>query len=113
MSVRIVKSDYVSNISWGQIDLRFGVRSLQDHPFGEVMKRLAVFILLVGLGVAGSMAAQAQRISPKENERQSQRDAKQQEKYLKKANKKQKKNMKKYEKAQRKAMKKANHRHKA
>ncbi len=77
------------------------------------MKRLAVFILLVSLSVAGSMPAHAQRISPKENERRSQRDAKQQEKYLKKANKKQKKNMKKYAKAQRKAMKKANRHHKA
>lgn len=72
------------------------------------MKRIAAFLLLVGLGVAGSIPAQAQRISPEENARRSSKAAKQQQKMLNKANKKQRKAMKKAEKKQRKEIKKAN-----
>src|SRR5260370_39298057 len=85
----------------------FGVRSLQELPFGDVMKRIAAFMLLVALSVALSIPANAQRISPEENARQSRAAAKKQQKFLKKANKKQRKAMKKSEKAQRKADKKA------
>lgn len=74
------------------------------------MKRIAAFLLLVALGVAGLIPAQAQRTSPEENARQSQRAAKQQQKMLKKAAKKQRKAMKKSQQAQRKAMEKANSR---
>jgi len=74
------------------------------------MKRIAAFMLLVALSVAGTIPAQAQRTSVEENARQSQRAAKQQQKMLKKAAKKQRKAMKKSVKAQRKAVKKANHR---
>ena len=90
----------------------FGVRSLQDLPFGDVMKRIAAFMLLVALTLAGAIPVQAQRISPQENARRSQKAAKKQQKMLKKANKKQRKAMRKYEKAQRKATKKANRRYK-
>jgi hypothetical protein len=76
------------------------------------MKRIAAFLLLVVLSVAGSIPVQAQRISTEENMRQSRQAAKKQQKFLKKANKKQRKAMKKYEKAQRKAVKKANRRRK-
>jgi hypothetical protein len=86
----------------------FGVRSLQDIPFGDVMKRIAVFMLLVALSVAGSMPVQAQRMTPQQNARQSRKAAKKQQKMLNKANKKQRKAMKKYEKSQRKATRKAN-----
>jgi hypothetical protein len=74
------------------------------------MKRIAAFVLLAVLGVAGLIPAEAQRISVEENARQSRQAAKTQQKMLKKAAKKQRKAMKKYEKAQRKAIKKANHR---
>jgi hypothetical protein len=73
------------------------------------MKRIAAFLLLVVLSVAGSIPVQAQRTSTEENMRRSRQAAKKQQKYLKKANKKQRKAMKKYEKAQRKSVKKANH----
>ena len=76
------------------------------------MKRIVAFMLLVALSVAGSIPAQAQRISPEENARQSGKAAKRQQKMLNKANKKQRKAMKKYAKAQRKATKKANRRYK-
>lgn len=72
------------------------------------MKRIAAFVLLLVLGIAGSMPAQAQRISPEENARRSSKAAKKQEKMLKKANKKQRKAAKKADKAGRKAAKKAN-----
>jgi hypothetical protein len=72
------------------------------------MKRIAAFILLLALSFASSTPLYAQRMSPKENARQSRKAAKRQQKYLNKANKKQRKAMKKYEKAQRKATKKAN-----
>jgi hypothetical protein len=74
------------------------------------MKRIAAFMLLVALSVAGSIPAKAQRISVAENARQSQKAAKKQQKMLRKADKKQRKAMKKYAKAQRKAVKKANRR---
>ena len=90
----------------------FGVRSLQDLPFGDVMKRIAAFMLLVSLSLAGAIPAQAQRISPQENARQSRKAAKKQQKFLNKANKKQRKAAKKAAKAQRKATKKANRRYK-
>jgi len=88
--------------------LTVGVRSLQDPPLGDIMKRIAAFMLLVVLSVAGLIPAQAQRISPEENARQSRKAAKQQQKMLKKSGKKQRKAMKKSRKAQRKAIKKAN-----
>jgi sensor domain CHASE-containing protein len=89
----------------------FGVRSLQNPPSGDVMKRIAAFILVVLLSVAGAIPAQGQLISVAENERQSRKEIKKQQKMLNKANKKQQKTMKKYEKAQRKAAKKANRRY--
>jgi len=77
------------------------------------MKRIVTFmLLLVALSAAWSMPAQAQRISPQENARQSKKAIKKQQKMLNKANKKQAKAMKKAAKAQRKQMKKANSRHK-
>jgi hypothetical protein len=72
------------------------------------MKRITAFVLLAILGVAGSLPVQAQRISPQENARQSQKAIKKQQKMLNKANKKQAKAMKKAAKTQRKATKKAN-----
>jgi RecA/RadA recombinase len=76
------------------------------------MKRIAAFVLLVILSIAGSIPVQAQRMSPQENARQSQKANKRQQKMLKKANKKQAKAMKKAAKSQRKATKKANQRYK-
>jgi len=73
------------------------------------MKRIAAFILLVALSVAGAIPAQARRVKTQDNSRQS-AAAKKQQKMLKKANKKQQKAMKKYEKKQRKAIKRANRR---
>jgi sensor domain CHASE-containing protein len=68
------------------------------------MKRIATFmLLLVALSAAWSIPAQAQRISPQENARQSRKAIKKQQKMLNKANKKQRKAMKKAAKAQRKA----------
>ena len=46
------------------------------------MKRIVAFMLLVALSVAGSIPAQAQRISPEENARQSGKAAKRQQKML-------------------------------
>ena len=80
--------------------------------FGDVMKRIAAFMLLIALAFAGSIPVYAQRISPEENARQSRKAAKNQEKMLQKANKRQRKAAKKSEKAQRKAMKKISHRRK-
>ena len=68
------------------------------------MKRIVTFmLLLVALSAAWSLPAQAQRISPQENARQSKKAIKKQQKMLNKANKKQRKAMKKAAKAQRKA----------
>lgn len=72
------------------------------------MRRIAAFMLLVVLSVAGAMPAQAQRISPEENARQSRKAAKKQQKMLNKASKRQAKAQKRFEKQQRKATKKAN-----
>ncbi len=77
------------------------------------MKRIVTFmLLLVALSAAWSIPAQAQRISPQENARQSKKAIKKQQKMLNKANKKQAKAMKKAGKKQRKQMKTANTRHK-
>jgi sensor domain CHASE-containing protein len=76
------------------------------------MKRIAAFLLLVVLSIAGSIPAHAQRISPQENQRQSRKAIKKQQKMLNRANKKQAKAMKKAGKSQRKATKKANSRYK-
>ena len=64
------------------------------------MKRIAAFLLLVVLSLRPPMPAQAQRMSPEENARQSQKAIKKQQKMLKKANKKQAKAAKKAEKKQ-------------
>jgi hypothetical protein len=75
------------------------------------MRRIAVFMLLIALSVAGSLPVQAEdTAATAENMRRAKKGAKQHEKVLKKANKKQRKSMKKYEKAQRKAAKKAQRR---
>jgi len=72
------------------------------------MKRIAAFLLLVALSVAGAMPAYAQRTSVDENARQSQKAAKRQQKASRKSAKNQRKALKKYTKGQRKAVKKAN-----
>jgi hypothetical protein len=78
------------------------------------MKRIAIFLLLVGLNAALLMPAKAQDTGVAEYARQSKiaakKSAKQQRKMVKKAAKKQRKAMKKYAKAQRKAAKKAHRR---
>ena len=74
------------------------------------MKRIAAFMLLVALSVAGTMPASAQRTTVEDNSRQSQKAAQRQQKASNKAAKKQRKAMKKSAKAQRKAVKKANSR---
>ena len=77
------------------------------------MKRIVTFmVLLLALSAAWSMPAQAQRISPQENARQSKKAIKKQQKMLNKVNKKQAKAMKKAAKKQRKQMNTANSRHK-
>ena|SRR5258708_6229524 len=106
------RPNYRSNAFRMFVGRRFGVRSLQYLPFetlvGDAMKRIGAFLLLMALTVACSMPVQAQRVSPEESARQSQRAAKNQQKMLKHANKKQRKAAKKYEKRQRKQTKKAN-----
>ena len=78
------------------------------------MKRIVVFMLLVGLRGAWSIPANAQ--SPgvaeyaRESREASRKSAKKQERMFKKASKKQRKAMKKYAKAQRKAAKRGNRR---
>jgi uncharacterized membrane protein (DUF106 family) len=70
------------------------------------MKRIAAFMLMIALGVACSIPAQAEdTAATAENMRRSRKAAKDHQKMLKKADKKQRKAMKKYEKAQRKAAK--------
>ncbi len=71
------------------------------------MKRIAAFMLLVALSVAGAMPARAQ--STTEDTRQSRSAAKKQEKMNKQASKKQRKAMKQAAKAQRKAQKASRH----
>jgi Skp family chaperone for outer membrane proteins len=73
--------------------------------FGDMMKRIPAFILLVALSFAGSLPAKAQIFMGKDSVRQSQKAAQREQKALKKAAKKQRKAMKKQEKAQRKAAK--------
>jgi hypothetical protein len=72
------------------------------------MKRLSALLLLAIFSLSCLVPAYAQRMTPEENARQSQKAAKKQEKALKKANKRQQKAMKKAAKAERKANKKAN-----
>ena len=78
------------------------------------MKRIVVFMLLVGLSVTWSIPVSAQSPGVAEHLRKSQQasraSAKKQNRMFKKASKKQRKAMKKYAKAQRKAAKKANRR---
>jgi len=76
------------------------------------MKGIAIFMLMIGLSVAASMPAQAQRISPQENARQSRKAIKKQQKMLNKANKRQRKANKRAAKAARKQTQKANRRRK-
>jgi hypothetical protein len=87
-----------------------GCNILAAFPYGEIMKRVALFLALITL--AAAMPIQAQRISPEQNQRQSQKEIKHQQKFLNKANKKQRKAQKKYAKQQRKATQKANRRYK-
>ena len=78
------------------------------------VKRIVVFMLLVGLSGAWSIPVSAQ--SPgvaeyaRESREASRKSAKKQQRMFKKASKKQRKAMKKYAKAQRKAAKRANRR---
>jgi uncharacterized protein HemX len=72
------------------------------------MKRIAAFLVLAALSVGCAMPAFAQRMTPEQYAKKSQKDAKKQQKMLKKVNRKQSKAQKKFEKAQRKANKKAN-----
>jgi sensor domain CHASE-containing protein len=83
---------------------------MQEHPSGDVMKRIVLFVLLVVLSIAASTPAHAQRMTPEQNARQSRKAIKKQQKMLKKANKNQAKAMRKAAKAQRKATQKANRR---
>ena len=87
-----------------------GCNILAVFPYGETMKRAALFLALITLATV--MPIQAQRISPEQNQRQSQKEIKHQQKFLNKANKKQRKAQKKYAKQQRKATQKANRRYK-
>src|ERR1017187_153652 len=92
---------------WAQLQCKIAAGT----PFGDVMKRMATFVLLlVALSAAWSIPAHAQRISPQENARQSKKAIKKQQKTLNKANKKQRKAMKKAAKKQRKQMRTANRR---
>jgi hypothetical protein len=75
------------------------------------MKRIATLMLLAVLSIAAAIPAQAQRISPQENARESRKAIKHQQKMLNKANKKQAKAMKKAAKKTRKASQKANRKH--
>lgn len=67
------------------------------------MKRLAALLLVASLSV---LSANAQRISPEENARQSEKAQKKQMKAMKKASKNQQKAMRKSAKAQQKALRK-------
>lgn len=71
------------------------------------MKRIAAFILLAALSVAGSTPARAEKENRSigENSIEAKKAAKQQQKASKKIARKQQKSMKKYQKAQRKAAK--------
>lgn len=69
------------------------------------MRRLAVFLLFVGLTFAGSMPAYAQRMGTPAYEQSSARASKHQQKMMRKAAKRQKKILKKTQKAQNKSLK--------
>jgi hypothetical protein len=86
----------------------FGGNIVLSTSFGEVMKRIAAFILLLASGVAWSIPANAQRENKSigENGREARKAAKQQQRTVKKNAREQRKAMKKYQKAQRKAAKK-------
>ena len=101
--------DYRSNTLSARLS-QLRCKICAELPFGDVMKRIATFMLLVVLSVAAAIPAQAQRISPQENARQSRKAIKHQQRMLNKANKKQSKAMKKAAKALRKATRKANRR---
>ena len=79
----------------------------KNLPLGDVMKRIAAFILLAVLSVAGSIPASAEKENRSigENSREARKAAKQQQKASKKIAKKQRKAAKKYQKQQRKAAK--------
>jgi hypothetical protein len=83
------------------------LRSREDIPSGDVMKRIAGLMLLGALSVAWSTSAYAQRENRSigENSREARKAAKQQQKASKKIARKQRKAMKKYQKAQRKSAK--------
>jgi hypothetical protein len=89
------------------------LKSLQDIPLGDVMKRIAAFLLVAAFSVAWSLPATAQRENRSigENSVEAKRAAKQYQKASKKTAKKQQKMMKKYQKAQRKAAKRQQRRH--
>lgn len=74
------------------------------------MKRIATFALLVALGGACGMPADAQRMSNAEYARMSRKTEKKQQKMYRKATKRQQKATRKYAKSQAKAARKANHR---
>ena len=74
------------------------------------MKRIAAFLLLAALSVAGSMPVQAQNTTTDENMHRARQAAKKQQKVSKKLAKKQRKAMKKSAKAQHKATKKSQRR---
>jgi hypothetical protein len=88
------------------------LKSLQGSSIGDVMKRIAAFILLAAASVAWSIPANAERENTRigENGREARKAAKQQQKSVKKNAKRQRKAMKKYQKAQRKAAKQQQHR---
>jgi hypothetical protein len=89
------------------------VKSLQEHRFGDTMKRIATFLLLAAASVAWSIPANAQpeNRSIGENSREARKAAKQYQKAAKKAAKRQQKQMKKYQKAQHRAAKRQQRRH--
>jgi Tfp pilus assembly protein PilV len=74
------------------------------------MKRIATFVLLIALSIAGTISVHAQRTTPEEDARQSRKAAKAQQKMLNKSNRRQRKAQKKAMKAQRKSVRKANRR---
>src|ERR1035437_1871892 len=69
---------------WAQLQCKIAAGT----PFGDVMKRMATFVLLlVALSAAWSIPAHAQRISPQENARQSKKAIKKTQKTMKKQDK--------------------------
>jgi hypothetical protein len=87
--------------------ISFGIKSRKDILFGDLMKRIAAFLLLFALSIAWStpVYAQPENRSIGENGREASRAAKQQQKYAKKQAKRQRKAMKKYQKQQKRATK--------